>query len=97
MTEQGAPTVTGFSALHIDENEQGHFYGERFVSPAAAERFVALAERDGLLVSTKVEPSYAVLDLLDAEGNIVADRHVPDEAAWSALNSELALSVVAVE
>jgi len=88
----------GFSALHIDTDGRGHFYGSRFVGARAAQKFVQLAERDGLLTPADADhPEYVVLDLLDEDGDIIADRAVPTAEAWAAVNSELALTVVAVE
>lgn len=90
--------ATGLSALRIDGTETGHFYSTATMEPRVLERFVQLAERDGLLVpATGYDECYAVLDILDASGDIVDDRHVPTERAWNALNSELRLEVIAHE
>lgn len=92
------PEWCGFSALRIDRAGVGHFYGSVAARPEAVRRFVEIADRDGLtLVEKATCDHYAVLDILDATGDIVADRCLPTEAAWQALNSELRLEVIASE
>lgn len=85
--------IVAIGALRLDGSDVGVYYEAREVASTTANRFVRLAERDGLLLDCRMLdcPHTVVLDLFDANGDIVDDRCVPDDAAWSALNSELAL------
>lgn len=89
----------GLSALRVDERERGHFFTDFFAPRPVIERFLDLAERDGLIISNykSGDESYAVLDVLDSTGDIITDRLVPTETAWQALNSELRLRVREIE
>ncbi|PZS25786.1 MAG: hypothetical protein DLM61_19450 [Pseudonocardiales bacterium] len=81
-------------ALRLDGTPTGCYYRSRELDDNKIRRFVALAEQTGLLLACKTLTCAhpVVLDLFDAEGDIVDDRCVPSEQAWAALNSELALA-----
>lgn len=85
--------VVAIGALRLDGTPCGLHYRPRSIPTPVAEKFVMLAERDGLIIdcSDLACDHTLVLDLIDQSGDIVDDRCVVNEAAWLSLNSELAL------
>jgi hypothetical protein len=58
-------------------------------------RFVHRCAAIGLLKPSSAEPSYAVLDVLDAEGDIIGDYNVPTAQAFAHIKRKLQLTVEA--
>lgn len=58
---------------------------------SGVERFIRILRAVGYVRPTKAEPSYAVLDVLDADGDIIGDYDVPNARAWRYIYRKLKL------
>lgn len=58
------------------------------------EHFTRTLSKLGLIRPSSTEPSYAVLDVLDAEGDIIGDYNVPTAQAFAFIKRKLKLTVV---
>lgn len=61
------------------------------------EHFIRTLRAVGYVRPSSVKPSYAVLDVLDAEGDIIGDYDIPTAHAFAYVKRKLKLTVVDVE
>ncbi len=61
---------------------------------SGVERFIRILRICGFVRPSSSEPSYAVLDVLDAEGDIIFDYAIPTAAAFRYVYRQLQLRVV---
>lgn len=93
------PAATGFSLFRVLRNgrERGYTAVEFERGWPAADRFRRELRLCGYICDISMAPSsYGILDVLDADGDIVQDYAVPTAAAFRYIKRKLKLSVVEV-
>lgn len=89
--------ASGLSALRILKNGRGRFYSAVDGSWRLIEQTLRMAGAFGFVRDSGGDKGYAVLDVLDDEGQIVQDYCIPDALAWRWWKRKLGLRVVAEE
>ena len=88
------PGVETFAALRILPGDRGRAYGARWAGPQWAEQLFRQAKALGLVAASKGPgEEYALLDVLDADGDIVQDYGIPTAAAFRWWYRKLGLRV----
>lgn len=87
--------AVGLSAIRLTRDGGMVQYGgvEFTCGWSGVERFIRTLRAVGYVKPTSKEPSYAVLDVLDAEGDIIGDYSVPTAAAFRFIYRKLKLRV----
>jgi hypothetical protein len=88
--------AVGFSAFRVLHGGKGRQYTacEMRKGWQGVERFVRICQKIGYLKPwTESNDGYAVLDVIDAGGDIVADFNVPTAAAFRYIKRQLKLAV----
>lgn len=91
------PAAVGFSAIRGLPGGRMRQYSEvEFTNGhAGANRYHRMFAGTGAIAASSTDPSYAVLDVLDADGEIVQDFDVPTAEGFRYIKRMLGLTVVA--
>lgn len=92
------PAATGFTVFRVLPDGTGRSYSavEFTRGWAGAEHFLRQLRACGYVKNSSTDPDsgYAVLDVLDADDDIVQDYEVPSGAAFAYIKRKLRLTVV---
>lgn len=90
------PAAVGFSAIRgLSSGRMRQYSAVEFTNGwAGANRYHRMFAGTGSIVASSKEPSYAVLDVLDADGEIVQDFDVPTATAFQYIKRMLGLTVI---
>lgn len=91
------PDASGLSALRVLKNGRGRFYSAVSGSWRLIEQTLRQARSCGLVEDAGHPERYAVLDVLNDDGEIIQDYVIPNAAAWRWWKRKLGLRVVAEE
>lgn len=86
--------ATGLSAMRPVRGVARNYTAIEFTRGwNGVEHFIRTLMKVGYIAPSSSEPSYAVLDVLDAEGDIIGDYNVPNARAFAYIKRKLQLRV----
>ena len=93
------PSATGFKLFRCLPDGTGRDYtGVEFARGwAGADQFRRLLHAVGYIRNSSAEPSYGVLDVLGADGDLLQDYDVPSAEAFAFIKRKLKLTVEPAE
>jgi hypothetical protein len=92
------PNATGLTAMRPVKGLARNYTEVEFTRGwAGVDHFLRQLEACGLVQDSNTEPSYAVLDVLNDEGDIIQDYNIPTAAAFRYIKRKLKLRVASTD